>query len=271
MPNPSLRAAALRIALLRPRRHLARHLSSRPSASAPPGPEELKTGELQGVEFRVEALRRTGEDDATKRARLLCRSPPLPTMGHPPPLSAANHGAFPPLSVANHMGHLPFLFCPADGAWLRVTDQSRKRGILESDLILSTFAAAHLPAMTGAQLAAYDLFLDENDWDIYYWATQPEPSPGSSASAPPSTDTADASPPATQGFVATAQGFVRPDPPQGEWAQTVGNVRQAYRPVPSRWRDSPILALLRDHVSRRSANGAEAKGMGFMPPLDNGR
>ncbi|KAF4511951.1 hypothetical protein G6O67_001147 [Ophiocordyceps sinensis] len=220
MPNPSLRAAALRIALLRPRRHLARPLSSRPSASAPPGPE-LKTGELQGVEFRVEALRRTGEDDATKRARLLY--------------------------------------------------QSRKRGILESDLILSTFAAAHLPAMTGAQLAAYDLFLDENDWDIYYWATQPEPSPGSSASAPPSTDTADASPPATQGFVATAQGFVRPDPPQGEWAQTVGNVRQAYRPVPSRWRDSPILALLRDHVSRRSANGAEAKGMGFMPPLDNGR
>lgn len=112
--------------------------------------------------------------------------------------------------------------------------------------------------MTSAQLADYDLFLDENDWDIYYWATQAEPS----AAAPPSTNPADPSSPA-----AAVDGFVRPDPPQGEWVQTVGNVRPAYRPVPSRWRDSQILALLRHHVARRSANGTEAKGMGFMPPL----
>jgi hypothetical protein len=26
--------------------------------------------------------------------------------------------------------------------------------------------------MTRAQLEEYDLFLDENDWDLYYWATQ---------------------------------------------------------------------------------------------------
>lgn len=35
-------------------------------------PGELQVGELQGATFRVEPLRRVGEDDATKRARLLC-------------------------------------------------------------------------------------------------------------------------------------------------------------------------------------------------------
>ncbi|KAM4057685.1 flavinator of succinate dehydrogenase [Hirsutella rhossiliensis] len=222
MATPSLRPAARRIALAS-HRSLAlslapprRSLSSPPSSPSASGPE-LEVGELQGAKFRIEPLRRTGEDAKTKRARLLY--------------------------------------------------QSRKRGTLESDLLLSTFAAAHLPSMTSAQLADYDLFLDENDWDIYYWATQAEPSSSSSASAaPPSTNPADGSSPA-----AAADGFVRQNPPQGEWAQTVGNVRPAYRPVPSRWRDSQILALLRDHVSRRSANGAEAKGMGFMPPLEAGR
>lgn len=62
------------------------------------------------------------------------------------------------------------------------TDQSRKRGTLESDLLLSTFADANLAAMTPKQLEQYDLFLDENDWDIYYWATQ-EPSPTSRETA----------------------------------------------------------------------------------------
>src|SRR6266536_745391 len=57
-------------------------------------------------------------------------------------------------------------------------DQSRKRGTLESDLLMSTFAEAHLRDMTPGQMAQYDLFLDENDWDIYYWATQ-EPRPTS--------------------------------------------------------------------------------------------
>ena len=36
--------------------------------------------------------------------------------------------------------------------------------------------------MTPNQLQQYDLFLDENDWDIYYWATQ-EPTPTSMATA----------------------------------------------------------------------------------------
>lgn len=33
---------------------------------------ELAVGELHGAKFRVEPLRRVGETDATKRARLLC-------------------------------------------------------------------------------------------------------------------------------------------------------------------------------------------------------
>ncbi|KAF8556369.1 DUF339-domain-containing protein [Imleria badia] len=53
----------------------------------------------------------------------------------------------------------------------RLLYQSRKRGTLESDLLLSTFARDHLPAMTHAELSEYDKLLDEPDWDIYYWST----------------------------------------------------------------------------------------------------
>lgn len=56
-----------------------------------------------------------------------------------------------------------------------LADQSRKRGILESDLLLSTFADVYLGDMSPEQLEEYDRFLDENDWDIYYWATQDPP------------------------------------------------------------------------------------------------
>lgn len=116
--------------------------------------------------------------------------------------------------------------------------------------MLSTFAAAHLRALPPDMLVAYDRLLDENDWDIYHWATQPEAADAASSDAASSDASASAS--------AT---------PPGEWAQTVGNVRPAHRPVPSRWRGSPLLALLRDHVARRSAAGADPRGMAFMPPL----
>ncbi|KAG6331497.1 hypothetical protein ID866_7593 [Astraeus odoratus] len=53
----------------------------------------------------------------------------------------------------------------------RLVYQSRKRGTLESDLLLSTFARDHLNTMSEAELREYDKFLDEPDWDIYYWAT----------------------------------------------------------------------------------------------------
>ncbi|KAG8696175.1 succinate dehydrogenase assembly factor 2 [Ceratobasidium sp. 394] len=52
----------------------------------------------------------------------------------------------------------------------RLVYQTRKRGTLESDLLLSTFAKEHLPTMSEAELREFDKLLDEPDWDIYYWA-----------------------------------------------------------------------------------------------------
>jgi succinate dehydrogenase flavin-adding protein (antitoxin of CptAB toxin-antitoxin module) len=145
-------------------------------------------------------------------------------------------------------------------------DQSRKRGTLESDLLMSTFAEAHLRDMTPAQMAQYDLFLDENDWDIYYWATQEPP--------PTSTETAEGSGPVAQGTEPGKQTGPETDewrqgkPRSGEWAQTVGTFKPAYRPVPARWKNSEILAMLRRHVVHRSAGGvhqgsAEVSGEGL--------
>lgn len=54
----------------------------------------------------------------------------------------------------------------------RLVYQSRKRGILESDLLLSRFAKKHLPVFTMEELDEFDKLLDEADWDIYYWATK---------------------------------------------------------------------------------------------------
>ncbi|OTA74870.1 hypothetical protein M434DRAFT_402703 [Hypoxylon sp. CO27-5] len=245
---------------------------------------DIGVGELEGTEFRIEPMRRTGEDDATMRARLVY--------------------------------------------------QSRKRGTLEADLLLSTFADRYLPKMTREQMAQYDRFLDENDWDIYYWATQEPPSDSissssatvsSSSSSSPSIATSDTSsasyaggaeaaiseatssssssssssspsnpssktrtatsePISTGGSIPTgdagegkeeaataaAPTTTTPEEPYhmrretGEWAQTVGTFKPAYRPVPQRWRDSEILRLLRDHVRARAK---ETGGMAFMPAL----
>lgn len=54
----------------------------------------------------------------------------------------------------------------------RLVYQSRKRGILESDLLLSRFSKKHLDTFTSEELDEYDRLLDESDWDIYYWATK---------------------------------------------------------------------------------------------------
>jgi len=55
----------------------------------------------------------------------------------------------------------------------RLVYQSRKRGMLENDLLLSTFAAKFLPTMNESQTEMYDNLINipSNDWDIYYWAT----------------------------------------------------------------------------------------------------
>ncbi|EGY13341.1 hypothetical protein VD0004_g6267 [Verticillium dahliae] len=212
---------------------------------------DLEVGELQGAKFKIEPLRRTGEDATTMRARLLY--------------------------------------------------QCRKRGTLESDLLLSTFADTHLPTMSHAQMQQYDLFLDENDWDIYYWATQDE-SPGPDTTPTklrPSSSTSQdkdqdkeldldsatvaggesyrgVNPGAAKTIDAGNHGHAdTPKPAEdvqvreqgtGEWAQTVGTFKPAYRPVPARWKGSEILDMLRAHVRARRAGG---KGMAFMPPLFN--
>ncbi|KAK7756021.1 Succinate dehydrogenase assembly factor 2 mitochondrial [Diatrype stigma] len=245
---------------------ICRPLSTTPAAQRvvpPDGPNaatagEMGVGELEGAKFRVEPVRRVGEDDKTMRARLIY--------------------------------------------------QSRKRGTLESDLLLSTFADAHLPSMSRAQMAELDRFLDENDWDIYYWATQDPPSAtASSASSTPFTPattsdpdygsgaeaaiaSSSSAPAATNNNTATAATAAAAEALEaeadtgageaaaaaaaaaepysnsgsGEWAQTVGTFKPAYRPVPARWRDSEVLRLLREHVRRQAG---KTGGMAFMPAL----
>ena len=166
-------------------------------------------------------------------------------------------------------------------------DQSRKRGTLESDLLLSTFADANLSHMTMEQLRQYDVFLDENDWDIYYWATQ-EPSPTSRETAEGGGP--ESSTPAARGHEMSPQTdkWRKGAPRSGEWAQTVGTFKPAYRPVPQRWKNSEILAMLRRHVIDRSAGhvlqvsmagagengmsqniGTRGGGLGRMPEVQN--
>lgn len=127
--------------------------------------------------------------------------------------------------------------------------------------------------MTPEQLQEYDRFLDENDWDIYYWATQEKPAEGEGRSS------------SGGGGGDSKQGSVVKDTPtetwkrtgaqSGEWAQTVGAFKAAYRPVPSRWANSEILKLLRQHVRDKSAHGYESAknkktaggGLGRMPNI----
>ncbi|KAJ7108569.1 Flavinator of succinate dehydrogenase-domain-containing protein [Mycena epipterygia] len=66
----------------------------------------------------------------------------------------------------------------------RLVYQSRKRGTLESDLILSTFAREQLQGMSEPELREYDKLLDEADWDIYYWATEERTPPERWAKSP---------------------------------------------------------------------------------------
>jgi hypothetical protein len=208
---------------------------------------DLGVGEMEGGKFKVEPLRRTGEDENTMRARLVCKSP------------------------KNYL--FSSVLTPA-------LDQSRKRGTLESDLLMSTFADAHLQDMTVDQMIQYDLFLDENDWDIYYWAMQ-EPTSTSretaeSAGSGPEGATLNAqgknmSSPVAQGTDPGKQTGPELDTDHwrqgrarsGEWAQTIGAFKPAYRPVPVRWKNSEILAMLRRHVIERSAGGIHEEKAGI--------
>lgn len=55
----------------------------------------------------------------------------------------------------------------------RLTWQSRKRGIAENCLLLSSFAEKYLSTMAVEDLELFDKILNgpTNDWDLYYWIT----------------------------------------------------------------------------------------------------
>jgi succinate dehydrogenase assembly factor 2 len=54
----------------------------------------------------------------------------------------------------------------------RLLYQSRKRGMLENDLLLSNFASTYLSKMNVDDLDLYDKLINtpSNDWDLYYMA-----------------------------------------------------------------------------------------------------
>ncbi|XP_049421017.1 succinate dehydrogenase assembly factor 2, mitochondrial [Epinephelus fuscoguttatus] len=68
---------------------------------------------------------------------------------------------------------------PTDIKKRRLLYESRKRGMLENCILLSLFAKQYLNTMTESQLLQYDRLINEpsNDWDIYYWATEAQPTP----------------------------------------------------------------------------------------------
>lgn len=122
--------------------------------------------------------------------------------------------------------------------------------------------------MTRQQLLDYDRLLDENDWDIYYWATQEAAKSDADAAEKTTRQPEDEQ---TEAWAESAA-------KNGEWARTAGAFRAAYRPVPQRWAESEVLALLREHVRERSATGfrgpgrgtstGAGTGLGQMPEVD---
>ncbi|KAJ1653219.1 Succinate dehydrogenase assembly factor 2 mitochondrial [Dispira simplex] len=59
----------------------------------------------------------------------------------------------------------------------RIVYQSRKRGILENDLLLSNFVNRHVPIYERHQLDELDILLEIPDWDLYYYLTDKQPIP----------------------------------------------------------------------------------------------
>ncbi|XP_057669500.1 succinate dehydrogenase assembly factor 2-A, mitochondrial-like [Diorhabda carinulata] len=68
---------------------------------------------------------------------------------------------------------------PIEQRRARLVYQSRKRGMLENDLLLSTFVAKYLKSFDETQLEKYDRLINgpSNDWELYYWATNLKETP----------------------------------------------------------------------------------------------
>jgi antitoxin CptB len=59
----------------------------------------------------------------------------------------------------------------------RLLFRSHHRGTKESDLLLGSFAQAHLAGMSDAQLDRYEALLEETDADLFAWLTGRTPPP----------------------------------------------------------------------------------------------
>lgn len=66
---------------------------------------------------------------------------------------------------------------PTETKRARLFYQSRKRGILETCVILGKFGKEYLHTLSREELEDYDQFMNENDWDIFYWITDAPDSP----------------------------------------------------------------------------------------------
>ena len=60
----------------------------------------------------------------------------------------------------------------------RLRFRSWHRGTREMDLLLGRFADAHVASLTPAQLADYDVLLQQSDPDLYDWLTGKKSPPG---------------------------------------------------------------------------------------------
>ena len=73
---------------------------------------------------------------------------------------------------------------PVEQKRARLLYQSRKRGILENDLLLGAFATYHLPKMSENELDEYDsLIHQENEWELLGWITGSRTPPARIASS----------------------------------------------------------------------------------------
>jgi len=61
----------------------------------------------------------------------------------------------------------------------RLLWQSRKRGISENDLLLSTWFKENEPSLTSEELDIYSNLInsDVNEWDLFYWISKTKPVP----------------------------------------------------------------------------------------------
>lgn len=62
--------------------------------------------------------------------------------------------------------------------WLnRLTYRSWHRGCKETDLVLGTYCAENLATLNDEELRLFELFLDEDDAEIWNWLTEKTPCP----------------------------------------------------------------------------------------------